>query len=106
MSRNAITTPATTKSISCPNTAEIGNASRGMYTLVTRFELDTRLFVPKRSDATKKAHGADLIITESMSESESGVPDTREKAYRTRIPAQTITSGIRIAHRRPMTDCL
>src|SRR2546422_2182840 len=82
--RNRLTTtPAMRKSTSCEKTAASGKMTRGKYTLVMRSVFATRLFVPKRSAETKKAHGAAFTVTEVMSDRARGVPETFAKAKRT-----------------------
>ena len=36
----------------------------------------------------------------------SGFPDRDANAYLTNTPALTMRAGIRIAHKKPITDCL
>jgi hypothetical protein len=97
---------ATTKSKKFAITAARGNTSLGKYTLVTKSILWMRLFVAKRIDATKNAHGTDFTETEVNCAKSTGFPDTIEKAFLTRIPAATIIIGMKMAQRNPITDCL
>ncbi len=94
------------KSNSCDATADSGNTARGNAILVTRLWLLDRLWVENRIDATKNAHGAALIATGRTSRNIPPLPDTVVIASLTTTPAEVIRSGIRIAHRNPMIDCL
>jgi hypothetical protein len=71
-----------------------------------RFAFDMRLTVAKRMLATKKAQGTAFTETAVISFIISGSPDSFENAYRTSIPADTISMGMNIAHMKPIIDCL
>src|SRR5215475_13094188 len=71
-----------------------------------RFTFDIRLTVAKRMLATKKAQGTAFTETAVMSFVVMGCPDSFENAYRTNIPADTISIGMNIAHMKPIIDCL
>ncbi len=97
---------ATAKSTNWAITEATGKTSRARYTLVTRSRLVTRLLVANRIEDTKNAQGTAFTLTFAMSALLSGWPDTVANAYLTTIPAITISAGIRIAQRNPITDCL
>ena len=73
---------------------------------MTRLLLPRRLFVEKRRDETKKAQGRALTDTVATWDSVSGTFDINEKAYLTSMPAEIMIMGMKIAQRKPMTDCL
>src|SRR4051812_2509219 len=77
-----------------------------MKILVTRFAFETRLSDEKRIDATKNAHGTERTATLTMSARRNGTPDNDANAYFTSTPAHTTSVGIRIAHMKPINDCL
>jgi hypothetical protein len=54
----------------------------------------------------KKAQGSALTMTETNSDISTGFPERTDIAFLTIKPARTISEGIKIAHRNPMTVCL
>jgi hypothetical protein len=97
---------AITKSNNCDITYDKGNTSRGKYIFVTKFIFETRLSTENLIPPTKKAHGNALTDTEAICDSSMGLPLNEAIANLTTTPERTITAGIKIAHKKPMTVCL
>ena len=57
-------------------------------------------------DPTRNAQGTALTETVVRSEIVIGRPDTIDIAYLTSMPAATISIGMKMAHMKPITDCL
>src|SRR5262249_11109338 len=100
------TTLATPKSNSCDATADRGNTARGKAILVTRSALLVRHDVENRIDATKNDQGRALIMTDMISSMRTARWLTWARPLLTSTPAEVMRSGMRIAHRNPITDCL
>src|SRR5439155_1088625 len=100
------TSDATPKSASCESMAATGNTSRGSAIFFTRLLLAIKLAVANRMDEMKNAHGTARTLTAAMSPTARGTRAISEKPYRTTTPAETITTGMRMAQSIPITDCL
>ena len=87
-------------------TEDKGKIILGQLIFATRFALAIRLLEENLIEDTNKLQGSALTVTEKIASVLSGLLLSIAKAYLTKIPAATIKIGMKIAHIKPITDCL